>query len=84
MRWYSGNNCLALSTSKTKELNTDFRKGVGGHTPLFINGHMVDRVSSFDFLNVHMSEDVSWTANTTALIKKAQLFIKITKENKPE
>lgn len=33
----------------------------------------MERVSSFKFLGVHISENLTWTVNTTALVKKAQL-----------
>ncbi|KAK3518583.1 hypothetical protein QTP70_004082 [Hemibagrus guttatus] len=31
----------------------------------------VERVSSFKFLGTHISEDLSWTTNTSSLVKKA-------------
>ena len=33
---------------------------------------MCEKVQSFKFLGVHISADLSWTENTTALVKKAQ------------
>lgn len=36
-------------------------------------------MSSFKFIDVHMWEDVSWTANTTALVKK-DVFLKLLKK----
>ena len=69
--WCANNN-LALNTKKTKELIVDFRKSRGGtHTPIRINGTEVERVTSYRFLGVHISEDLSWTLNTSKLIKKA-------------
>ena len=68
--WCAGNN-LALNTKKTKELIVDFRKKAGTHTPIHINGTEVERVTSFKFLGVHISEDLSWTLNTSTLVKKA-------------
>ncbi|KAI5610553.1 gastrula zinc finger protein XlCGF28.1-like [Silurus asotus] len=64
---------LSLNTTKTKELIVDFRKSNSGrHLPVNINGTEVERVSSFKFLEVHISEDLSWQQNTSALVKKAQ------------
>ena len=63
---------LALNTQWTKELILDFRKNQDVHSPLNINGERVERVSSFKFLGTLISEDLTWTANTTALVKKAQ------------
>ncbi|XP_031159417.2 uncharacterized protein LOC116052744 [Sander lucioperca] len=69
--WCTYNN-LALNTKKTKELIVDFKKSKAGtHTPILINGTEVERVTSFRFLGVHISEDLSWTLNTSTLIKKA-------------
>ena len=70
--WCANNN-LALNTKKTKELIVDFRKSRGGtHTPIRINGTEVEHVTSYRFLGVHISEDLSWTLNTSKLIKKAR------------
>ena len=70
--WCASNN-LALNTTKTKELIVDYRRAKRcDHTPIYINGTVVERVSSFKFLGVHLSEDLSWTLNTSILIKKAQ------------
>ncbi|MGL5102452.1 MAG: alkylated DNA repair protein domain-containing protein, partial [Plesiomonas sp.] len=69
--WCSNNNLL-LNTSKTKEIIVDFRKAKGGtHDPIHINGMAVERVSSFKFLGTHISENLSWTTNTSCLVKKA-------------
>ena len=68
--WCASNN-LDLNTKKTKELIVDFRKNGGTHTPIHINGTEVERVTSFKFLGVHISEDLSWTLNTSTLVKKA-------------
>ncbi|KAI5109292.1 gastrula zinc finger protein XlCGF28.1-like, partial [Silurus meridionalis] len=70
--WCANNN-LTLNATKTKELIVDFRKSNSRrHLPVNINGTEVERVSSFKFLGVHISEDLSWQQNTSALVKKAQ------------
>ncbi|XP_078281293.1 uncharacterized protein LOC144607980 [Rhinoraja longicauda] len=69
--WCADNN-LVLNTKKTKEHIVDYRRTRGGtHTPIHINGTDVERVSSFRFLGVNISDDLSWTHNTSTLIKKA-------------
>lgn len=70
-KWCSNNNLL-LNVSKTKEIAMDFRKGHFEHPPLTIDGAAVERVGSTKFLGVHICEDLSWTTNTTSLVKKAQ------------
>jgi hypothetical protein len=70
--WCASNN-LVLNTTKTKELIVDFRKSKACiHTPIHINGAEVERVTNFKFLGVHISQDLSWSLNTSTLIKKAQ------------
>ncbi|KAI3367104.1 hypothetical protein L3Q82_008169 [Scortum barcoo] len=59
--------------SKTKELIVDFRRRQREeHAPLSINGTMVERVSSFRFLGVHISEDLTWTHHTDFITKSSQ------------
>uniref|UniRef100_A0A3P9BJA6 Protein kinase domain-containing protein n=1 Tax=Maylandia zebra TaxID=106582 RepID=A0A3P9BJA6_9CICH len=67
--WCSVNN-LQLNTTKTKELILDFRKGRADPAPLYIHGSCVERVHSMRFLGVQISDDLSWTANTTAVVKR--------------
>ncbi len=55
-------NCLSLNVSKTKELIVDFRKRQQRpYTPLMISGTPVERVSSFKYLGVNISKDLTWT-----------------------
>ncbi|KAK3543871.1 hypothetical protein QTP70_030035, partial [Hemibagrus guttatus] len=69
--WCVDDNLL-LNTSKTKELIVDFRREKGRtHDPIHINGMAVECVSSFKFLGTHISEDLSWTTDTSSLVKKA-------------
>ena len=41
--------------SKTKEMIVDYRKTMAEHAPIHINGVEVERVESFKFLGVHIS-----------------------------
>lgn len=77
-------NNLTLNIDKTKELVIDFRTHGAELAPLHVNGIRVERVSSFKFLGVQISEDLTWTANTTALVKKAQQwmhFLRLPRKN---
>ncbi len=66
-------NCLSLNVSKTKELIVDFRKRQQRpYTPLVISGTPVERVSSFKYLGVNISEDLTWTAHIQTQVKKAR------------
>ncbi len=50
----------SLYVSKTKELIVDFRKRQQRpYTPLMISGTPVERVSSFKYLGVNISEDLT-------------------------
>uniref|UniRef100_A0A3Q3MEX0 Reverse transcriptase domain-containing protein n=1 Tax=Labrus bergylta TaxID=56723 RepID=A0A3Q3MEX0_9LABR len=69
--WCADNNLL-LNNSKTKEIIVDFRRERGStHNPIHINGMAVECVSSFKFLGTHITEDLSWSTNTSSLVKKA-------------
>lgn len=80
-------NNLALNTTKTKELIFDFRKNSADPAPLSINGEDVERVGSFKFLGTLISADLSWAANTTAVIRKGQRrlhFLRMLRKNSLE
>ncbi len=66
-------NSLSLNVSKTKELIVDFRKRQQRpYTPLMISGTPVERVSSFKYLSVNISEDLTWSAHIQTQVKKAR------------
>ncbi len=66
-------NCLSLNMSKTKELIEDFRKRQQRpYTPLMISGTPVERVSSFKYLGVNISVDLTWTTHIQTQVKKAR------------
>ena len=73
-----------MNQKKTQEIIVDFRKKKNGTvSPLLIDGGCVERVASFRFLGVHIQEDLSWGANTKAIIKKAQqrlYFLRVLKQ----
>lgn len=60
---------------KTKELMVDFRKfKICSHSHIYINEAEVKHVSTLEFLEVHIAEDLSWTSNTLSIAKKAQQY----------
>ncbi|KAI4877716.1 hypothetical protein NFI96_022799 [Prochilodus magdalenae] len=70
--WCDDNN-LVLNTQKTKEVIVDFRKSRNqAHTPIHISGAEGECVSNFKFLGVHISEDLTWSLNSSTMVKKAQ------------
>ena len=65
-------NSLQLNASKTKEMIVDYRrKGNNDHAPLSIRGEQVERVATVKFLGTLISEDISWSENSAALVKRA-------------
>ncbi|KAK1794815.1 hypothetical protein P4O66_010027, partial [Electrophorus voltai] len=70
--WCQENNLL-LNVSKTKELIVDCSKKQEQHyQPVRISGTMVERVDSFRYLGVRISQDLSWSRHTNSLAKKAR------------
>ncbi|KAK0142389.1 hypothetical protein N1851_019833 [Merluccius polli] len=64
-----------------------YRKHRAELAPLYINRECVERVHTFKFLGTHISEDLSWSANTTAVVKKAQMrlhFLRVLRKNNLE
>ncbi len=69
-KWCQENH-LSLNIDKTKELVVDYRRQSREHTPITIDKTPVERVSSFKFLCIHITEDLTWSAHTDAVLKKA-------------
>ncbi len=58
-------------TTAAKELVVDYRRQSREHTPITTDKTPVERVNSFKFLSVHITEDLTWSAHTDAVLKKA-------------
>ncbi len=69
--WCGANN-LSLNVGKPKDVVMDFRRNSVDHPTLTINSSTVERVSSTKFLEVHITEDLTWTTNIMSISKKAQ------------
>ncbi|KAK3572729.1 hypothetical protein QTP86_006989 [Hemibagrus guttatus] len=68
--WCQENNLL-LNVSKTKQLIEDFStKQERNYQSLIINGTPVEREDSFQYLGVHITQDLSWSCHI--LVKKAR------------
>ncbi len=66
-------NCLSPKVSKTKELIVDFRKRQQRpYTLIMISRTPEERVSSFKYLGVNISEDLTCTTNIQTQVKKAR------------
>ena len=71
---WCNDNCLELNIAKTKELVVDFRRDKQRlhHTPLNIQGALVEAVSHFKYLGVVISKDLSRTSHISHLVKKSK------------
>ncbi|KAL7834203.1 hypothetical protein SRHO_G00284500 [Serrasalmus rhombeus] len=63
---------LSLNADKTKEMTVDPRRKRELHTPLYVGETEVERVKTFKFLGIHVSEDLTWSHNTHLIIRKFQ------------
>lgn len=66
-------NNLVLNIKKTKEKIVDFRttKKIT-HSPVTIKEEVMERVPSYKFLGVTITEDLSWGDNTAGIVGKVQ------------
>ncbi|KAK1784796.1 hypothetical protein P4O66_003465 [Electrophorus voltai] len=69
--WCKVNN-LYLNVDKTKEMVVDFRRARQDHSQLAIKSSSVEIVKNIKFLGVHLSENLTWTLNTSSITKQAQ------------
>ena len=58
---WCGNNNLSLNVNKTKEIVINFRKRKEEHASVYINGDEVERVESFRFSGVQITNNLSWS-----------------------
>ena len=69
--WCQDNN-LSLNVNKTKEMIVDYRKKRTEHTPILIDGAVVEQVESFKFLGVHITNKLTWSKHTKTVVKRAR------------
>ena len=69
--WCQENN-LTLNFNKTKEMIVDFRKQQREHSPVHINGTVVEKVESFKFVGIQFTDKLNWSTHTDSIVKKAQ------------
>lgn len=59
------NNCT-INVTKTKELTVNFRKNRYAYGPIHINGLLMEIINNFKFLDVQLSDSLSWSLNTSS------------------
>ena len=69
--WCQDNN-LSLNVIKTKEMIVDYNKRRTEHTPILIDGAVVEQVETFKFLVVHITNKLSWSKHTKTVVKRAR------------
>jgi hypothetical protein len=67
VEWGQENN-LSLNVNKTKEQIVDFRKQQRDNAPIHIDGTAVEKVESFKFLSVHITDDLKWSTHTDSVV----------------
>ncbi|XP_072110558.1 alpha-tocopherol transfer protein isoform X2 [Mobula birostris] len=70
-QWCQENN-LSLIVAKKQEPVVDYGRNGDGLTPIDINGPGVERVNSFKFLGIHITEGLMWSVHASCVVKKAQ------------
>ena len=50
----------------------DYRKRRTEHTPILIDGAVVEQVESFKFLGVHITNKLEWSKDTKTVVKRAR------------
>ena len=58
--WCQDNN-LSLNVIKTKEMIVDYRKKRTEHSPILIDGAVVEQVERFKFLGIHIIKKLEWS-----------------------
>ena len=67
----SGSN-LSHNVNKTKEMIEIFRKQQRGHPPIHIEGTAAEKLESFKFLGVHITDKLIGSTHTDSVVKKEQ------------
>jgi hypothetical protein len=65
--WCQENN-LTLNVNKTKERIVDFGKQQREQPPIHIDGTVVEKVESFKFLGIHITDKLKWSAHTDSMV----------------
>ena len=69
--WCKDNN-FSLNVIKTKEMIVDDRKKRTEHAPILIDGAAVEQVESLKFLDVHITNKLTWSKHTKTAVKRAR------------
>ena len=63
-------NCLQLNSKKAKQMVIDFRKLQHDPPTLSINGEVVERVDSYSYMGIKITNQLDWSLNIKHIQKK--------------
>ena len=69
--WCKDNN-LSLNVIKTEEMIVDYRKRRTEHTPILIDGAVLEQVEIFMFFGVHITNKLTWSKHAKTIVKRAR------------
>jgi hypothetical protein len=69
--WCQENN-FSLNVNNTKEMIVDFRKQQREHPPIHIYRTVVEKVESFKFLGIDITDKLKRSTHTDSAVKKVQ------------
>ena len=70
---YASSHGMKLNPSKCKELRIDFLQYKPSDLPpLQMLGSVIEQVSSYKLLGVHLSHNLSWSIHCDYIVKRAQ------------
>jgi hypothetical protein len=69
---WCNDNKLSLNVINTKEMMVDYRKRRTEHSPILIDGAVVEQVESFKFLGVHITNKLTWSKHNKTVVKRAR------------
>jgi hypothetical protein len=69
--WCKDNN-FSLNAMKTKEMIVDYRNRMTEHSPILIDKAVVEQVTSFKFLGIHITNILTWSKHTKTVVKRAR------------
>ena len=68
---WTDRNMMALNTDKTKYMIFNFCSSLQFQTRLYVKDSLLSQVKQSKLLGVIISDDLTWTANTAFIVKKA-------------
>ena len=72
-------NTVSFNVNKTKEMIVDFRKQQREKTPIHIDGTAVEKLESFKFLGVHITDDLKWSTYRDSVVPENNLSLNVNK-----